>query len=150
MTILLSVNELNLLLMLFWKAYIIAHVPMGYLPFATGTTAVREGYNERLVEIFRKYSDVVAGHFYGHTHRDSIMVLLDHKGKATPLLRFRFVFQSCCILKQSEFDDIATIISTFITFDIIKHEPYWWSQDFKGTLLKYTCIMHMNKSMMYG
>ncbi|KAG9347489.1 hypothetical protein JZ751_005056, partial [Albula glossodonta] len=63
------------------KAYIIAHVPIGYLPYATGTTAIREAHNERLVEIFRTYSDVVAGHFYGHTHRDSIMVLLDHTGQ---------------------------------------------------------------------
>ncbi|XP_061098949.1 acid sphingomyelinase-like phosphodiesterase 3a [Conger conger] len=63
------------------KAYIIAHVPIGYLPYALETTAMREVYNERLVEIFRKYSDVVAGHFYGHTHRDSIMVLLDHEGQ---------------------------------------------------------------------
>ncbi|KAI1897483.1 hypothetical protein AGOR_G00083740 [Albula goreensis] len=63
------------------KAYVIAHVPIGYLPYATGTTAIREAHNERLVEIFRIYSDVVAGHFYGHTHRDSIMVLLDHTGQ---------------------------------------------------------------------
>ncbi|XP_035277832.1 acid sphingomyelinase-like phosphodiesterase 3a [Anguilla anguilla] len=63
------------------KAYIIAHVPIGYLPYVIGTTAMREAYNEKLVEIFRKYSDVVAGQFYGHTHRDSIMVLLDHEGQ---------------------------------------------------------------------
>ncbi|CAK6980413.1 acid sphingomyelinase-like phosphodiesterase 3a [Scomber scombrus] len=63
------------------KVYIIAHVPIGYLPYARNTTAIREIHNERLVAIFRKYSDVVAGHFYGHTHRDSIMVLLDQSGK---------------------------------------------------------------------
>ncbi|KAJ8270738.1 hypothetical protein GJAV_G00118680 [Gymnothorax javanicus] len=63
------------------KAYIIAHVPIGYLPYALGTTAMREPYNEKLVEIFREFSDVVAGQFYGHTHRDSMMVLLDHKGQ---------------------------------------------------------------------
>ncbi|KAF3850237.1 hypothetical protein F7725_019956 [Dissostichus mawsoni] len=38
-------------------------------------------HNERLVSIFRKYSDIIAGHFYGHTHQDSIMVLLDQQGK---------------------------------------------------------------------
>ncbi|KAM3843216.1 cyclic GMP-AMP phosphodiesterase SMPDL3A [Diretmus argenteus] len=64
------------------KVFIIAHVPVGYLPFARGITAVRERHNERLVTIFRNYSHVIAGHFYGHTHRDSIMVLLDHKGEA--------------------------------------------------------------------
>ncbi|XP_037605770.1 acid sphingomyelinase-like phosphodiesterase 3a isoform X3 [Sebastes umbrosus] len=63
------------------KVYIIAHVPVGYLPFARNTTAVREHHNERLVAIFRQYSDVIAGHFYGHTHRDSVMVLLDKQGK---------------------------------------------------------------------
>ncbi|XP_053566751.1 acid sphingomyelinase-like phosphodiesterase 3a [Bombina bombina] len=63
------------------KVYIIAHVPIGYLPFARFTTAMRENYNERLVKIFRNYSDVITGQFYGHTHRDSIMVLLDEKEK---------------------------------------------------------------------
>ncbi|MEE6475574.1 hypothetical protein FKM82_010802 [Ascaphus truei] len=61
------------------KVYIIAHVPIGYLPFARLTPAMREYFNERLVKIFRKYCDVIAGQFYGHTHRDSIMVLLDEK-----------------------------------------------------------------------
>ncbi|KAA8582886.1 hypothetical protein FQN60_015432 [Etheostoma spectabile] len=63
------------------QVYIIAHVPVGYLPFARATTAVRESHNERLVAIFRQFSHVIAGHFYGHTHRDSIMVLLDQHGK---------------------------------------------------------------------
>uniref|UniRef100_A0AAQ6II36 Acid sphingomyelinase-like phosphodiesterase n=1 Tax=Anabas testudineus TaxID=64144 RepID=A0AAQ6II36_ANATE len=63
------------------KVYIIAHVPVGYLPFARSTTAIRERDNERLVSIFRKYSHVITGHFYGHTHRDSIMVLPDQQGK---------------------------------------------------------------------
>lgn len=58
----------------------IAHVPIGYLPFAKNTTAIRESYNEQLVKIFRNYSEVVEGQFYGHTHRDSIMVLLDQQG----------------------------------------------------------------------
>ncbi|KGL85340.1 Acid sphingomyelinase-like phosphodiesterase 3a, partial [Tinamus guttatus] len=62
------------------KVYIIGHVPVGYLPYARNTTAIREYYNERLIKIFRKYSDVIAGQFFGHTHRDSIMVLLDEKG----------------------------------------------------------------------
>ncbi|KFU90720.1 Acid sphingomyelinase-like phosphodiesterase 3a, partial [Chaetura pelagica] len=62
------------------KVYIIGHVPIGYLPYARNTTAIREYYNERLVTIFRKYSSVIAGQFFGHTHRDSIMVLLDEEG----------------------------------------------------------------------
>lgn len=65
------------------KVYIIAHVPVGYLPYSRGTPAVREYYNEKLIEIFRKYSDVIAGQFYGHTHRDSIMILSDGKGSPT-------------------------------------------------------------------
>ncbi|XP_058535213.1 acid sphingomyelinase-like phosphodiesterase 3a isoform X2 [Ochotona princeps] len=62
------------------KVYIIAHVPVGYLPFSRSITAVREYYNEKLVDIFRRYSDVIAGQFYGHTHRDSIMILSDKNG----------------------------------------------------------------------
>ncbi|KAM3602492.1 uncharacterized protein V6R79_005217 [Siganus canaliculatus] len=62
------------------KVYIIAHVPIGYLPFTRNITAIRESHNERLVAICRRHSAVIAGHFYGHTHRDSVMVLLDHKG----------------------------------------------------------------------
>ncbi|XP_023592938.1 acid sphingomyelinase-like phosphodiesterase 3a isoform X2 [Trichechus manatus latirostris] len=63
------------------KVYLIAHIPVGYLPFSRNTTAMREYYNEKLIDIFRKYSDVIAGQFYGHTHRDSIMVLSDKKGR---------------------------------------------------------------------
>ncbi|XP_071405093.1 cyclic GMP-AMP phosphodiesterase SMPDL3A isoform X2 [Pithys albifrons albifrons] len=63
------------------KVYIIGHVPIGYLPYARNTTAIREYYNERLVKIFRKYSSVIVGQFFGHTHRDSIMVLLDEEEK---------------------------------------------------------------------
>lgn len=60
--------------------YIIAHIPVGYQPYLRNTTALKEHFNERLVAICRKYSSVIAGHFYGHTHRDSIMVLLDQQG----------------------------------------------------------------------
>ncbi|XP_077018912.1 cyclic GMP-AMP phosphodiesterase SMPDL3A isoform X2 [Tamandua tetradactyla] len=63
------------------KVYIIAHIPVGYLPCSESVTAMRGYYNEKLVDIFRKYSDIIAGHFYGHTHRDSIMVLSDEKGR---------------------------------------------------------------------
>ncbi|XP_059589409.1 acid sphingomyelinase-like phosphodiesterase 3a isoform X1 [Alligator mississippiensis] len=63
------------------KVYIIGHVPVGYLPYARYTTAIRRYYNERLIKIFRKYSAVIAGQFFGHTHRDSIMILLDEKAK---------------------------------------------------------------------
>ncbi|KFQ10537.1 Acid sphingomyelinase-like phosphodiesterase 3a, partial [Leptosomus discolor] len=70
------------------KVYIIGHVPIGYLPYARNTTAIRECYNERLVKIFRKYSSVIAGQFFGHTHRDSIMVLLDEEGSGDDTLVF--------------------------------------------------------------
>lgn len=63
------------------KVYIIAHVPIGFLPFTLFTTAMRDPFNERLVKYFRMYSDVIAGQFYGHTHRDSIMIVLDEKDK---------------------------------------------------------------------
>ncbi|XP_075720386.1 cyclic GMP-AMP phosphodiesterase SMPDL3A isoform X2 [Rhinoderma darwinii] len=63
------------------KVYIIAHIPIGFLPFTVFITAMRDTFNEKLVKIFRNYSDVIAGQFYGHTHRDSIMVVLDEKDK---------------------------------------------------------------------
>ncbi|CAO2628138.1 Acid sphingomyelinase-like phosphodiesterase 3a [Lemmus lemmus] len=78
-------NTLNSSLQNKEKVYIIAHVPVGYLPYATATPAVRQYYNEKLVEIFRKYSSVIAGQFYGHTHRDSLMVLSDKKGNECDL-----------------------------------------------------------------
>nr|XP_045014720.1 acid sphingomyelinase-like phosphodiesterase 3a [Jaculus jaculus] len=62
------------------KVYIIAHVPVGYLPYSSGIPAMRQCYNEKLVNIFRRYSTVIAGQFYGHTHRDSLMVLSDTEG----------------------------------------------------------------------
>ncbi|XP_041044778.1 acid sphingomyelinase-like phosphodiesterase 3a [Carcharodon carcharias] len=62
------------------EVYLIAHVPPGYLPGSMDTTAMREKDNERLVQILRKYSDIIVGQFFGHTHRDSIMVLLDKQG----------------------------------------------------------------------
>ncbi|KAM9316661.1 cyclic GMP-AMP phosphodiesterase SMPDL3A [Gastrophryne carolinensis] len=61
------------------KVYIIAHVPIGYLPFTIFIPAMRVKFNERLVKIFRTYSDVILAQFYGHTHRDSIMVVLNKK-----------------------------------------------------------------------
>nr|XP_003479783.1 acid sphingomyelinase-like phosphodiesterase 3a [Cavia porcellus] len=63
------------------KVYIIAHVPVGYLPYSSGITAMRQYYNEKLVELFRRYSAIIEGQFYGHTHRDSIMVLADGDGR---------------------------------------------------------------------
>uniref|UniRef100_UPI00398F753F cyclic GMP-AMP phosphodiesterase SMPDL3A n=1 Tax=Pristiophorus japonicus TaxID=55135 RepID=UPI00398F753F len=62
------------------KVYLIAHVPPGYLPDSMSTTAIREKDNERLMQILRKYSDIIVGQFFGHTHKDSIMVLLDDQG----------------------------------------------------------------------
>ncbi|XP_029799970.1 acid sphingomyelinase-like phosphodiesterase 3a [Suricata suricatta] len=63
------------------KVYIIAHIPVGYLPHSRNTTAMREFYNEKLIDIFRRYSSVIAGQFYGHVHRDSFMVLSDKEGR---------------------------------------------------------------------
>ncbi|XP_051908024.1 acid sphingomyelinase-like phosphodiesterase 3a [Hippocampus zosterae] len=61
------------------KVYIISHVPLGFLPSLRNVTAIRDEHNEKLLNIFRRHSHVIAGHFYGHTHKDSIMVLLDSK-----------------------------------------------------------------------
>ncbi|KAJ0061100.1 hypothetical protein NL108_007819, partial [Boleophthalmus pectinirostris] len=64
------------------KVFVIAHVPVGFLPFARNTTAMRREHNERLAAIFRRFSHVIRGQFYGHTHRDSVMVLRDQSGAA--------------------------------------------------------------------
>ncbi|XP_077366684.1 cyclic GMP-AMP phosphodiesterase SMPDL3A [Festucalex cinctus] len=61
------------------KVFLISHVPLGFLPFARNVTAIRSEHNDRLVDICRRYSHVIAGQFYGHTHKDSVMVLLDHQ-----------------------------------------------------------------------
>uniref|UniRef100_A0A8C1W0K8 Sphingomyelin phosphodiesterase acid like 3A n=1 Tax=Cyprinus carpio TaxID=7962 RepID=A0A8C1W0K8_CYPCA len=55
--------------------YVIAHVPIGYLPYAINTTAVRESYHEQLVKIFHNYSDFVKAQFYGHPHRDMSVLI---------------------------------------------------------------------------
>ncbi|KAM8832814.1 cyclic GMP-AMP phosphodiesterase SMPDL3A isoform 3-T4 [Spinachia spinachia] len=81
------------------QVYVIAHVPVGYLPYARNTPAVRERHNERLVAIFRAHGAVIAGHFYGHTHRDSVMVLLDRRGKPLTSL---FVSPAVTPLKHAE------------------------------------------------
>lgn len=62
------------------KVLIIAHVPVGFLPFAMNTTAMRREHNERLNEIFLRFSDIIIGQFYGHTHRDSVTVQRDRTG----------------------------------------------------------------------
>lgn len=62
------------------KVLIIAHVPVGFLPFAWNTTAMRREHSERLAAIFLKFSHVIIGQFYGHTHRDSVTVQRDHTG----------------------------------------------------------------------
>ncbi|XP_072320386.1 cyclic GMP-AMP phosphodiesterase SMPDL3A [Eucyclogobius newberryi] len=64
------------------QVYVIAHVPVGFLPFTRNTTAMRRKHNERLAAIFLRFSHVIKGQFYGHTHRDSIMVQRDQSGAA--------------------------------------------------------------------
>lgn len=53
------------------------------------TTAMRQPYNELLVEMFRNYSDLISGQFYGHTHRDSLMVLLGRQGNVAQPVDWR-------------------------------------------------------------
>ncbi|CAB1340242.1 unnamed protein product [Coregonus sp. 'balchen'] len=73
---------------------------VGYLPYARNTTVVREVYNERLVKTFRNYSDIISGHFYGHTHRDSIMVLHNQQGE--PINNSLFVTPAVTPIKSAE------------------------------------------------
>ncbi|KAK7906703.1 hypothetical protein WMY93_015315 [Mugilogobius chulae] len=67
------------------QVYVIAHVPVGFLPFVRNTTAMRREHNERLSAMFVRFSHVIKGQFYGHTHRDSLMVLRDQSGPVAVL-----------------------------------------------------------------
>uniref|UniRef100_A0A8C8JB17 Sphingomyelin phosphodiesterase C-terminal domain-containing protein n=1 Tax=Oncorhynchus tshawytscha TaxID=74940 RepID=A0A8C8JB17_ONCTS len=78
---------------------VISHVPVGYLPYARNTKAVRELYSERLVKIIRNYREIISGHFYGHTHRDSIMFLQDQQGGPVSSL---FVTPAVTPIKKAE------------------------------------------------
>lgn len=64
------------------KVLVLAHVPLGFLPFVWNTTALRREHSERLAAIFLRFSHVISGQFYGHTHRDSVMVQRDARGAA--------------------------------------------------------------------
>lgn len=91
--------------------YVIGHVPVGYLPFTRNITAIRERHNEKLLAIFRKYSDVIAGHFYGHTHRDSIMVLLDQQGEE-------------CVVVSGQFNLVCAVYVVLISLFVLQ-ENQW-------------------------
>uniref|UniRef100_A0A673YBY1 Sphingomyelin phosphodiesterase acid like 3A n=1 Tax=Salmo trutta TaxID=8032 RepID=A0A673YBY1_SALTR len=84
---------------IYQAAVVIAHVPVGYLPYARNTTAVRELYSERLVKIIRNYREIISGYFYGHTHRDSVMVLQDQQGEPVNSL---FVTPAVTPIKSAE------------------------------------------------
>uniref|UniRef100_A0A4W5NGN8 Calcineurin-like phosphoesterase domain-containing protein n=1 Tax=Hucho hucho TaxID=62062 RepID=A0A4W5NGN8_9TELE len=83
----------------YWPQVVIAHVPVGYLPYARNTTAVRELYSERLVKIICNYREIISGHFYGHTHRDSKIALQDQQGEPVNSL---FVTLAVTPIKSAE------------------------------------------------
>uniref|UniRef100_A0A8C8JG60 Sphingomyelin phosphodiesterase C-terminal domain-containing protein n=1 Tax=Oncorhynchus tshawytscha TaxID=74940 RepID=A0A8C8JG60_ONCTS len=67
--------------------------------YIQNTKAVRELYSERLVKIIRNYREIISGHFYGHTHRDSIMFLQDQQGGPVSSL---FVTPAVTPIKKAE------------------------------------------------
>jgi sphingomyelin phosphodiesterase len=59
------------------KVYVIGHVPPGF-----GTVPA---YSARLNAIFAAHRDVLAGLFYGHTHKDQVSVVTDPANASDPL-----------------------------------------------------------------
>ncbi|KAL6076104.1 Sphingomyelin phosphodiesterase [Balamuthia mandrillaris] len=55
------------------QVYIIGHIPFG-------DSTCLYGYAAKVEVLVRKYSSIIAGQFYGHTHKDSFGLYYDKKG----------------------------------------------------------------------
>ncbi|GCC17489.1 hypothetical protein chiPu_0020587 [Chiloscyllium punctatum] len=62
------------------KVYIIGHVPPGFFEKKRGTHWFQEKFNKRYIEIIQKHSQVIAGQFFGHQHRDSFKIFYSNDG----------------------------------------------------------------------
>ncbi|GCB75577.1 hypothetical protein scyTo_0015344 [Scyliorhinus torazame] len=62
------------------KVYIIGHVPPGFFEKKRGTHWFQEHFNKRYIEIVKKHSQVIAGQFFGHQHRDSFKIFYSNDG----------------------------------------------------------------------
>ncbi|XP_041049797.1 acid sphingomyelinase-like phosphodiesterase 3b isoform X2 [Carcharodon carcharias] len=62
------------------KVYIIGHIPPGFFEKKRGTHWFQENFNKRYIEIITKHSQVIAGQFFGHQHRDSFKIFYSNNG----------------------------------------------------------------------
>ncbi|XP_078087365.1 acid sphingomyelinase-like phosphodiesterase 3b [Mustelus asterias] len=62
------------------KVYIIGHVPPGFFEKKRGTHWFQENFNKKYIEIIKKHSQVIAGQFFGHQHRDSFRIFYSNNG----------------------------------------------------------------------
>ncbi|XP_067852604.1 acid sphingomyelinase-like phosphodiesterase 3b isoform X1 [Heptranchias perlo] len=62
------------------KVYIIGHIPPGFFEKKRGTHWFQEHFNKRYLEIIQKHSQVIAGQFFGHQHRDSFKIFYSNNG----------------------------------------------------------------------
>nr|XP_002122011.1 acid sphingomyelinase-like phosphodiesterase 3b [Ciona intestinalis] len=64
------------------KVYVIGHVPPGHFELVDYKYWFYPSYNERYVDIIRRYSDVIIGQFFGHHHTDTFRMFYDENNKA--------------------------------------------------------------------
>ncbi|XP_051869609.1 acid sphingomyelinase-like phosphodiesterase 3b isoform X2 [Pristis pectinata] len=64
------------------KVYIIGHVPPGFFEKKRGTFWFQEHFNKRYIKLIQKHSQVIAGQFFGHQHRDSFKIFYSNNGSA--------------------------------------------------------------------
>ncbi|XP_043849045.1 acid sphingomyelinase-like phosphodiesterase 3b [Dromiciops gliroides] len=62
------------------KVYVIGHVPPGFFEKTRSKAWFRPNFNQRYMEIIKKYHHVIAGQFFGHQHTDSFRMFYDDTG----------------------------------------------------------------------
>ncbi|KAH3745309.1 sphingomyelin phosphodiesterase acid-like 3 [Pelomyxa schiedti] len=67
------------------RVFIIAHVPPGYSE-RDWSFSMLEEFNDKYIEIFSAYSDIIVAHLYGHLHTDSFRVMWQTNGNNVPVL----------------------------------------------------------------
>lgn len=65
------------------KVYISAHISPGILETVLNYNFMQAAFNQRYTDILLRYSDVIAGQFYGHAHTDSFRLISNSTGYVT-------------------------------------------------------------------
>ena len=66
------------------KVFIVGHVPPGGQSWTSPNDTVKE-LHERFLRLLVRFSDVIVGQLYGHTHTDSFRLIRSEKGKPVGL-----------------------------------------------------------------